>query len=98
MVLTKVWFSLPIFHHQAGYAGKFTGVVGDDNQAVSAGDGGDLEVVRTDGFALAGQRGADFAKMLGGVIAKRQAGEISKESAQAGLILSHSLAFAGAEP
>ena len=43
--------------------------------------------------------GAAFLlKMLGGVIATRQAGEISKESAQAGLILRHSLAFAGAEP
>jgi hypothetical protein len=47
---------------------------------------------------LAGNSGADFAEMLGGAIVKRQAGKISKEPAQAGLIFRHSLAFAGAKP
>ena len=83
----KLRVNLPIFDHQAGYAGKFAGVVSDDNQAMGASDSGDLQVVRANGFTLAGKSSADVAEMLGSVIIiKRQAGKVSKESAQAGLI------------
>jgi len=70
----------PIFEAQAGHAVEFRGSVRDESQVVREGDGGDHQIVRTDGCAAAGQLGAQSAIGFG---AWSSNGKDSKESRKA---------------
>ena len=71
--------SQPVFEHQVGHTGEFTGVVRDDDQTLSAGYRGDLQIVRADGQSLTRQDRPNVTEVGGGIAGKGQARQPRQE-------------------
>jgi len=71
---------LPVAKSQAGDPAELAGVVGDERGIVGAGNGGNHQIIGTDGCALGGELGADESVFLGATVVEGQAEQRSEEA------------------